>query len=92
MSLEKAQLNNEVSLNDDVEKLSKGQQQRVILARLFYSDKPLWILDEATANLDKKNRDIIEQEIIKNPNRLVIIISHNFDDSFKTKFDHVLKL
>lgn len=92
ISFEKAQLSKEISLNDDVEKLSKGQQQRVILARLFYSDKSLWILDEATANLDKKNRDIIEQEIIKNPNRLVIIISHNFDDSFKTKFDHVLKL
>lgn len=92
MSFEKAQLSNEVSLNDDVEKLSKGQQQRVILARLFYSDKALWILDEATANLDKKNRDILEQEIIENPNRLVIIISHNFDDTFKTKFDHILKL
>lgn len=92
LAFEKAQLDNEINLNDDAEKLSKGQQQRVILARLFYSDKSLWILDEATANLDKKNRDIIEQEIVNNPKKLVIMISHNFDENFKTKFSHVLNL
>lgn len=68
----------------------KGKKQRVILARLFYSNKSLWILDEATANLDKKNREIIEQEIINSSNKLVIMISHNFSNDIKTKFSHVI--
>ena len=33
--------------------LSAGQQRRIALARLLVSSRPLWLLDEPTAALDK---------------------------------------
>ncbi len=35
--------------------LSQGQQQRILIARALYQQKPLLILDEGTAHLDEEN-------------------------------------
>ena len=35
--------------------LSAGQQRRIALARLLVSSRPLWLLDEPTAALDKRS-------------------------------------
>ena len=37
-----------------VGKLSLGQRQKISLARLMLSDRKIWLLDEAGANLDKQ--------------------------------------
>ncbi len=57
--------------------LSKGQIQRILIARAMYKDPKILILDEATSALDAEN----EKEIHDNlqdffENRTVIIIAH----------------
>lgn len=57
--------------------LSKGQIQRVLIARAMYKDPEIIILDEATSALDAENEKIIHdnlQDFFKN--RTVIIIAH----------------
>lgn len=92
LSFADAQLKNEINLDDDSEKLSLGQKQRVLLARMFYADKPLIFLDEATANLDKENRNLIESKILKEKNKTVIMISHHLDENQKNLFNEIINL
>jgi ATP-binding cassette subfamily B protein len=59
--------------------LSGGQWQKLALARAFFRDAPILILDEPTSAIDAK----AEYEIFKNiqnleKNKTVIIISHRF--------------
>jgi ABC-type multidrug transport system fused ATPase/permease subunit len=63
--------------NDGV-RLSGGEYKKIALARMFYHDKDVLIMDEATNSLDKESEEIIiaEMERIKR-SKTVIIISHN---------------
>ncbi|MGK7892005.1 MAG: type I secretion system permease/ATPase [Leptolyngbyaceae cyanobacterium] len=59
--------------------LSGGQRQRITLARLFLSDAPILILDEATSHLDAET----EQQVLENlrnvsRDRTVFLIAHRF--------------
>src|SRR5690606_20028454 len=61
------------------EDLSGGQWQRLALARAFYRDAPLVILDEPTAALDPE----AEEELFRRmrhlfAGRTVLLISHRF--------------
>ena len=59
--------------------LSGGQRQRITLARLFLSDAPILILDEATSHLDAET----EQQVLENLKRIsqdrtMFLIAHRF--------------
>lgn len=57
-----------------------GEKQKILIARVFYADKQISIFDEATANLDKKSRENIEEVMVKSSeNSLKIIITHSKD-------------
>ena len=59
-------------------KISSGQKQRIVLARCFYEDKSIVILDEATNALDEETEKAIFQDILKTKNdKTIIIVSHN---------------
>lgn len=45
--------------------LSAGQQRRVALARLYLSDEPLWILDEAFTAIDREGVTALEHLLEK---------------------------
>lgn len=67
----------ETIVGDNGIKLSGGEQQRIAIARAFYKDAPIVILDEATAHLDSQNENAIQNAIHKlMQDRTVLIIAH----------------
>jgi len=57
--------------------ISGGQQQRLALARVYYKNSPIVLLDEPTSNLDT----MLESEFLKEleklkQNRIVVVIAH----------------
>ena len=49
-----------------LKKLSSGQKQRIAIARAYYSDREILVLDEATNALDEKNERKKYLKIYKN--------------------------
>lgn len=45
--------------------LSQGQRRRIALTKLFVSHRPLWLLDEPTAALDKASCNIFDELVDK---------------------------
>jgi len=59
--------------------LSKGERQRMALARVLYRESPITVLDEPTASVDALAELEIFETLEKLPdNRTVILISHRF--------------
>lgn len=64
-------------ISEDSKNLSGGQKQRLFLARALLSDRPLIILDEATANIDVENEEKILNTLKKIKTRkLIVMITH----------------
>ena len=68
----------ESTIGTTIKQLSSGQKQRISIARLFYSDRDIFIFDEATNALDENNEKIIFNNIKQlKQKKTIIIISHN---------------
>ena len=60
------------------EKISGGQAQRIGLARAFYNNPELLILDEPTNSLDRENEIKIVDTLSKFKDKItIVIVSHN---------------
>ncbi len=65
--------------------LSGGQQQRVALARIMASDTDVLLLDEPFSALDFFLKEQLEkqlQDMLKDYNKDVILVTHNRDEAF----------
>ena len=66
------------NISNDLDNISGGQKQRLALARVILSDKPIWIIDEGTANIDTfTERDIIECLQKEKKERIIIMVTHH---------------
>ncbi|MGO2646036.1 MAG: ATP-binding cassette domain-containing protein [Lactococcus cremoris] len=72
--------------------LSGGQKARLSIARELLGNKDILIMDESTANLDKNTAIKIEQNILKDSNATVIIITHHLYDESKMLLDQIIQL
>ena len=70
----------ETELGEKGIKMSGGERQRVALARLFFDDSKIIILDEATSAMDNITEKTVMKNLIKNlKDRTVIIIAHRLE-------------
>lgn len=72
--------------------LSTGQWQKLALARMFYRNRPILILDEPTASIDAAAEyKIFKKVYLFIRNKTVIIISHRFSTVRNASKIYVLK-
>lgn len=73
--------------------LSLGQRQRLLLARAMYSDCPILVLDEPTANLDEETAHQVMATVLshcREYNKTLITVTHS--ESVLTMFDRVYRM
>lgn len=73
--------------------LSLGQRQRLLLARAMYSDCPVLVLDEPTANLDEDTAQQVMQALLahcREYQKTLITVTHS--ESVLPLFDKVVRL
>ncbi|MFA9209176.1 MAG: ATP-binding cassette domain-containing protein, partial [Yersinia sp. (in: enterobacteria)] len=73
--------------------LSLGQRQRLLLARAMYSDCPVLVLDEPTANLDENTAHQVMQTLLahcREYQKTLITVTHS--ERVLPMFDRVFRL
>ena len=72
--------NDNLMVSGEGNNLSSGQLQRICIARAFYRDASVWILDEPTSNLDSESIDIVMNNLREmSANIICLIVTHNKD-------------
>lgn len=67
-------------IDNSTTKLSGGQRQKVLLARMIFKDKEMYCLDEATSALDNATEMNVNNEIYKYLNqKTLIFVTHRID-------------
>lgn len=61
-------------------RMSGGERQRVALARLFFDDSKIIILDEATSAMDNITEKLVMKNVVKQlNNKTLIVIAHRLE-------------
>jgi ATP-binding cassette subfamily B protein/ATP-binding cassette subfamily C protein len=71
--------------------LSGGQWQRLALARNFYRDAPIIILDEPTSAIDALAESRIFERLLKEKNKTIITVSHRLTTVEKADIIYMLE-
>ena len=71
--------------------LSGGQWQRLALARNFYRNSPIIILDEPTSAIDALAESRIFKRLLKNKNKTIVTISHRVTTIEKADIIYMLE-
>lgn len=61
-------------------RMSGGERQRVALARLFFDDSKIIILDEATSAIDNITEKLVMENVVKQlDNKTLVVIAHRLE-------------
>jgi len=82
----------ETELGEKGIRMSGGERQRVALARLFFDNSKLIILDEATSAMDNITEKTVMENVIKHlKNKTLIVIAHRLETIKDVDKIYVLK-
>ena len=81
-------LDDEVSMSF----LSEGQKQRLGIARAYLTKTNVIIMDESMANLDRDNAFLIENQLLNDPTRMYITVSHHLQEKLLDRFHSIITL
>lgn len=70
--------------------ISNGEREKIALLRALMRQNSWLILDEATAALDKKSKQIFEKYILGRDDMTVLHISHNFQEEDAKMYDEII--
>jgi len=60
--------------------LSRGQRQRIAIARAALAEKPILLLDEPTTGLDETNQKIVSEALLElAKNKTALMVTHNLN-------------
>jgi ABC-type multidrug transport system fused ATPase/permease subunit len=81
----------ETIISENATNLSGGERQRLSLARVYYRNSKILLLDEMTSNIDPKTQEDIMESLRKNKgDRTIVMVTHNYNN---IKYaDRVIKL
>ena len=72
--------------------LSGVEIKKIARARVLYSDRQIFILDEPTSAIDDSTTEFIFDKLSKLENNTVIIVAHNLTDKIRECFDYEINL
>ncbi|WP_434337096.1 ATP-binding cassette domain-containing protein [Mesomycoplasma conjunctivae] len=78
--------------NINVNKLSEGQKQKIVLARLKYSNIKFWVVDEALDNIQKDHAELTIDNLLGDPDLTILFVSHHISADLREKFDEVIAI
>ncbi|MCW8104377.1 ABC transporter ATP-binding protein/permease [Lactobacillus mulieris] len=76
-------------LGDNADQLSGGQLSRIGLVRAILAKRPVLLLDEINASLDKKTAADVEKYLL-NSDLTFIEVNHHYDSESLAKYDQVV--
>ena len=79
-------------LGDNGKNISGGQKQRLAIARSLLQKKRIFVVDEGTSALDKKNVAIIERLLLETKEYTTILITHNMKENTQKYYNQVIHL
>lgn len=85
-------INQDDIIQENGKNLSGGQKQRIAFARALTAPEKIILLDESTANLDKKTALALENTLLDDQNATVILVTHHLYEENKEKFDEIITL
>ncbi|MTB64440.1 ATP-binding cassette domain-containing protein [Streptococcus sp. zg-86] len=71
---------------------SGGEKQRIALARILIRKLPIVLLDEATSAVDAPTARMIEEALLRDPDRTVVMISHHLQEDLQPYFTSIITL
>ena len=82
----------ETILDTEKENYSLGEARRICFARMLYTEAKFILLDEPFASLDDDNCRIIEEAILAQKDKCVILTSHVVSEEFVSHIDKTIQL
>ena len=82
------------ALDEDIDKLSGGEAQRLAIARLMLCDSEVYLLDEPSSALDDLTEDFVIKTMVdmaRDKNKTIIYITHAKDMADKYS-DKLIKI